>query len=259
MNANQSSCSSEQSTSQQDHQGEMQDSFTSQKNEADTGVVVQSNSQTDENRHSIKISDSGKQTTSQECSSSVGNENSSETCGIKTVTEDGGKQCVEEDSSSSVNHHWCDPSMLLDNSVEEFSIAAEGNKSSKDVQEVYLKQSLDEMSIGKESVHESTHEKESESLTHSRENKEKAELSLVQQVEIKDEVSSPAGPENQANSNCLQNEIHSLLSAASPLCSPTSDLEVGRVDFSTTPKENLMRMVSDLLDECDWLKKEKAR
>lgn len=221
-------------------------------------MVVQSDSQDIEERHSIKINDSDNHTTSFQGSSSKVKENGSALCGVDTVTEDRGKLC--EDSScggDNDSQSWCDPSMLLDNSVEEFSITTEGNKDNS--KEVNLVQTLDEVASGRENNLQSAPEGESESSTHSEDSEDEAESGLAEQVKMKSVTSVPAGNENQTNSSRLQNEIKSLLSATSPLCSPSSDLEVGRVDFSTTPKENLMRMVSDLLDECDWLKKEKAR
>lgn len=261
MDVNQSCCSSEQSASQQPQQGEKNDLLTSQKNEADREVVVQSDSQSNEKRHSMKMSDSDNHKASLEGSSHEINENGSAACDVDTVKEDRGNQCEEDSSSNDVNdsQNWCDPSILLDNSVEEFSMSAERNKDNKIVKEVNFKQTLDEISSGRGNILQSTHEKESESVKHSGESEDEAELGLAEQVKVKSEASLPAETENQANSHHLQDEINSLLSATSPLCSPSSDLEVGRVDFSTTPKENLMRMVSDLLDECDWLKKEKAR
>ncbi|XP_042220559.1 coiled-coil domain-containing protein 186-like, partial [Homarus americanus] len=66
-------------------------------------------------------------------------------------------------------------------------------------------------------------------------------------------------PEDPKTSSCLLTEIESLLTTAVNECSPDSDFEISKVDFSSTPKENLMRMLSCLLDECDTLKREKAR
>lgn len=261
MDVNQPCCLSEQSTSQQPQQGETKDLLASQKNEPDTKVVVQSDSQGNEERHSMKMSDSDNHKTSCQGSYSEVKENGSAVCDGDTVTEDRGKQCEEDSSSGGVNdsQSWCDPSMLLDNSVEEFSITTERHMDNKVDKRVNLAQTLDEVASGREYNLQSTSKEEYDSSTHSEESENEAESGLAEQGKVKSEASVPAGNENQANSSRLQNEIKSLLSATSPLCSPSSDLEVGRVDFSTTPKENLMRMVSDLLDECDWLKKEKAR
>lgn len=60
------------------------------------------------------------------------------------------------------------------------------------------------------------------------------------------------------NSNYLLTEIESLLTASDG-CSPDSDFEISKVDFSSAPKENLMKILSCLLDECDSLKRDKAR
>ncbi|XP_045588756.2 coiled-coil domain-containing protein 186 isoform X1 [Procambarus clarkii] len=60
------------------------------------------------------------------------------------------------------------------------------------------------------------------------------------------------------NSSYLPTEIENLLTS-SHACSPDSDFEVSQVDFTSAPKENLMKMLSCLLDECDTLKREKAR
>lgn len=260
MDVSHSGSSSEQSSPQQ---GEAKELLSSQKTEADT-EEVQLHSQDDDNngRHSVKMSDSDNHKMSQGGSSCAAlHANGSSQCGVGTVTQDSGEQCDEDSSSGGVNdsQSWFDPSMLLDNSVEEFSITAERNKDNINFKEVYLKQTLDEMSSVKESILCSTREEESEPRTHSIDNKVDAELGQAEQAEGKHKASPHAGTENPTNPSCLQDDIHSLLSATASLCSPSSDLEVGRVDFSTTPKENLMRMVSDLLDECDWLKKEKAR
>lgn len=258
MDGNQPGCSSEQSNSHQTQQGETKDVFASQGNESDTKMVVQSDSQDTEERHSMKISDSDNHMTSFQGSSSKVKENGSALCGVDTVTEGRGKQC--EDSfrgGADDSQSWCDPSILLDNSVEEFSINIEGNKDIS--KKVNLAQTLDEAASGREKNVQSAPEEESDSTTHSEDSDDEAQSGLAEQVKGKSEDSVPTSNENQAKSSHLQNEIKSLLSATSPLCNPSSDLEVGRVDFSTTPKENLMRMVSDLLDECDWLKKEKAR
>lgn len=258
MDGSQSGCSSEQSASQQPQQGEKEDLIASQKNEADTEVVVQSDSQVVDKRYSMKMSDSDNHNTSLDGSSPKVDENGSGVCGVDMVVEDRGKQC-EDSSVSGVNdsQSWCDPSMLLDNSVEEFSLISERNKGNAVIKENF-KQTLDEVTSSGENILESAHE-ESESPTLSRESEDDGEFGPTEQEKVKPESSVSAGTDSQANSCHLQSDIKSILAATSPLCSPNSDLEVGRVDFSTTPKENLMRMVCDLLDECDWLKKEKAR
>ncbi|ROT85802.1 hypothetical protein C7M84_006344, partial [Penaeus vannamei] len=58
---------------------------------------------------------------------------------------------------------------------------------------------------------------------------------------------------------CIQQvpEIEDLLTTTA--CSPDSGFEVSKIDVSSTSKENLMKMISSLLDECDTLKKEKTR
>lgn len=254
MDVNHSCCSSEQSASQQLQQGETGDLLTLQKHEVDTEVVVQSDSQGDKNVHSMKMGDSDNCSTAIESNSPAAHQSSPPVCGGDKVTEEKGNQCEEDSSRNGVNdsQRWCDPSMLLDNSVEEFSISSVV-KDNEEVKEV----NIDETNSGRENIPVHTHEKESDLLTHSQVSNDEAEPYLAEQTKGKQNA-PPAGTESQANSN-LQNEINNLLSATSPLCSPSLELEVGRVDFSTTPKENLMRMVSDLLDECDWLKKEKAR
>lgn len=261
MEANHSCSSSEQPPSLQPQHGETKAFPSSEKNEADTEVIVQSESQANEKIHSMTIlSDGDHHKPSLDGSSSEGHENGSAACGVDAITEDREEQCVDDSSSSSFNDSksWCDPSMLLDNSVEEFSITTDGNKDKKSVK-VNLEQTFGEISTIRENDLRSTHKEELKSLTLSRESESEPEPSVAEQMKPMPENSLSASAKSQANSSSLQNEINSLLSATSPLCSPVLELEVGRVDFSTTPKENLMRMVSDLLDECDWLKKEKAR
>lgn len=63
-------------------------------------------------------------------------------------------------------------------------------------------------------------------------------------------------PQEIKNSSLLT-EIEDLLTTTA--CSPDSGFEVSKIDVSSTSKENLMKMISSLLDECDTLKKEKTR
>lgn len=63
-------------------------------------------------------------------------------------------------------------------------------------------------------------------------------------------------PQEIKNSSLLT-EIEDLLTTTA--CSPDSGFEVSKIDVSSTSKENLMKMISSLLDECDTLKKEKMR
>ncbi|XP_037780583.1 LOW QUALITY PROTEIN: coiled-coil domain-containing protein 186-like [Penaeus monodon] len=63
-------------------------------------------------------------------------------------------------------------------------------------------------------------------------------------------------PQEIKNASLLT-EIEDLLTTTA--CSPDSGFEVSKIDVSSTSKENLMKMISSLLDECDTLKKEKTR
>lgn len=81
---------------------------------------------------------------------------------------------------------------------------------------------------------------------------------LLQCDEI-DTLSFQSVPEDSRNSSYLLSEIENLLTTTASACSPDSGFEISKVDFYSAPKENLMKMLSSLLDECDTLKKEKAR
>lgn len=71
---------------------------------------------------------------------------------------------------------------------------------------------------------------------------------------------SQSSSQDPKNYNCLIiSEIENILTSASSACSPDDEFEISQVDFSSAPKENVMRMLSRLLDECNTLKKEKAK
>lgn len=72
-------------------------------------------------------------------------------------------------------------------------------------------------------------------------------------------LSCQSVPEDSQKCSYLLSEIENLLTTTASACSPDSGFEISKVDFSSAPKENLMKMLSSLLDECDTLKKEKAR
>ncbi|KAK3868015.1 hypothetical protein Pcinc_026561 [Petrolisthes cinctipes] len=65
---------------------------------------------------------------------------------------------------------------------------------------------------------------------------------------------------NPKSSTKLPGELESLMKTRHRPGTPdNSEFDITTLDFSSTPKHNLMKMLSGLLDECDALKKEKAR
>lgn len=261
MDVNQSSCSSEEPTSQQVQQEETDFlGSTLQKTRVNSReMVVNSDSLINETRHSIKMSENSDQTTSLGGSSSMINEKNSSMDNKGEVAWHS-EDSYMDDSSNSYEGDFINPlntTTLQDDSVVEFSLDSEKSQDEKDVMEVVLAHTGDS---GQEKILQSQPEEQHETPPHTSESKDEAQQIHAKSVEEGTSETSPISvAKEQSNSIHFQNEIRSLLSATSALCSSSSNLEVGRTDFSSTPKENLMRMLSDLLDECDWLKKEKAR
>ncbi|KAK7068517.1 hypothetical protein SK128_026128 [Halocaridina rubra] len=70
--------------------------------------------------------------------------------------------------------------------------------------------------------------------------------------------SSLMSSNSEMHSSCdLINQIEDLLTTCAT--SPTEEADVGKIDFSTTSKENLMKIISTLLDECNVLHQEKTK
>ncbi|KAK8389249.1 hypothetical protein O3P69_020887 [Scylla paramamosain] len=254
MDINQSSCSSEQLTSQQLQLEESlgSSSIISRK------IIANSDCPINETRHSIEISDSSAQKTSFRGSSDVIDENNSSMHNKDEVvlnSEDNyGDECSLSYGNESLNP--LGTTILQDDSVIEFSLHTEKGQDTNHDMELVLAHTVDSdlENIPSQPV------KMPEPPEHKGENEDETQQVPVKlEEEETQETLMKIKAKEQSNSNQFQNEISTLLSATSALCSPSSDVEVGRVDFSSTPKENLMRMVSDLLNECDWLKKEKAR
>ena len=258
MDINHSSFSSEQFTSKQHYQDDFSGATSQNIGDNSREMVVNSDSHTNEARHSMKMSDTNAPKTLLGGSSYMIDENNSPMHNENKLSLHS-KGSLGDECSSSYEEDSLNPpetSILQDDSIVEFSLDAEKSQETKGVMEVVLEHTLES---AQENVLQSLSEKKLEA-PESRENKDEP---LQVQAKSVDKATSETFlkyvAKEQPNSTHLQNEISSLLSATSALCSPTSNLEVDTVEFSSTPKENLMRMLSDLLDECDWLKKDKAR
>lgn len=259
MDAKQSSCSSEQLTPQQLEQEETNSlgPIVQITGVDSREMVVNSDSQVEETRHCLKMSENTVHETSLEGSSSMVNENHSP---LKDETAWHSEDSNGVDSSNSCEGDSINSfstTILQDDSVVEFSLDVEKCKDEKHNMELVLTHTT--VDGGQGNISQSECEENPETPVCTGDNKDEAHEVHTKPVEESTSETAKAVVKQQSNSNHLQNEISSLLSATSDLCSPGSDSEAGKVDISFTPKENLMRMLSDLLAECDWLKQEKAR
>ncbi|XP_045135473.1 coiled-coil domain-containing protein 186-like isoform X2 [Portunus trituberculatus] len=258
MDINQSSCSSEQPTFKQTQLQECPDSTRQIIGDDSREITANTDCLVNESRHSIEISDSSTDKTSFRGSSDVINENNSSVHDKDDVALNS-EDSFGDECSLSHGDGSCNPlgtTVLQDDSVVEFSLTTEKGPDTNHEMELVLAHIVgsDHENIPSQSV------KMPEPPEHKGENEDETQqIPAKFEEEETEETLMKIKAKEQSNSSQFQNEISTLLSDTSALCSPTSDVEVGTVDFSSTPKENLMRMVSDLLNECDWLKKEKAR
>lgn len=256
MDINQAPCSSEQVTSQHPQLEESSGS-TTQKIGGDSREVL-ANSDCQMNEHSIEISDSSTHETTFRGSSDLINENNFSVHNKDEAALNSEDNYRDECSLTHGNEFLkpLETTVLQDDSVLVFSLNTEKSQDMNHDMELVLAHTVDSFqeNIPSQSV------KMPEPPEHEGKNEDETQLIPAKFEEQKtQETLMKIKSMEQSNSSQFQNEISTLLSATSTLCSSISDIEEGRVDFSSTSKENLMRMVSDLLNECDWLKKEKAR
>lgn len=257
MDINQSSCSSEQLTSKQPQLEESPDSTRQKVGDDSREITENVDCPINESKHSVEISDGSTHKTSFRGSSDEINKNNSSVHDKDEAalnSEDNyTDKCFSSHGNESLNP--LGTSVLQDDSVVEFSLNTEKGQNTNHDMELVLAHTVDsdEENIPSQFV------KISEPPQHKGESEDETQQIPANFEEGKTRETMKIKVKEQSNSRQFQNEISALLSSTSALCSPTSDAEVDRVDFSSTSKENLMRMMSDLLNECDWLKKEKAR
>ncbi|KAG0693442.1 Coiled-coil domain-containing protein 186 [Chionoecetes opilio] len=265
MDVNQSSCSSEQQS--QHHQQEEKDFIdpTSQKTGNDSReIAVNQDLLITETRHSMNMIDKSTHKTLQGSSSSMINEDNCPVYDIDKVarnSERSGDECFNSYIGDSLNS--CSTTLLQDTSVVEFSLESEKCQDKINVMEEVLTHTVD---YSQENILRCETDEKSENPAHTEESEDEPRQVHMKSTEVgPPETSVKDVTKEESNSSHLENEISMLLSR-SALCRSSSDLgtksgrsPIGRVDFSPTQKENLMRMLSDLLDECEWLKREKAR
>lgn len=161
----------------------------------------------------------------------------------KMLSDDARTSVGEErfDSEGDDSNLLISKSFLRDDSVVEFTVDGQDNDSTDEEEQGDILQCLNENNKDISSETETT--EENKSLDSLNSDEKMMSLHLL--------------PQETKNSSHLLTEIEDLLTATA--CSPDSGFEVTKIDVSSTSKENLMKMISSLLDECDTLKKEKTR
>lgn len=189
---------------------------------------------------SMSTDDTERPTLNSSCESEKNSVSESQTEEVMVREKNPDKNADSQDTGSV---RISDSSMLTDDSVVEFSLETMHHNNDMEAEENVPEQT--------QTVNEKP-----ETETYQQ---HKPTTQPSDEVSAASSSSSQCSSQDSRNSSCLISEIESALTAAASACNLSTDFAISQVDFSSAPKENVMRMVSSLLDECDTLKKEKAR